>query len=100
MHTFFCFIFNLNTFTAKPTQEEEEQGVETTTMLVTIAPTEEAMTTLPPDSGDLLYNKLLRTSITNLFISCSVFTIIYKELAKLLSQYDFFSFCLFRFMFD
>ena len=33
--------------------EEEEQGVETTTMLVTIAPTEEAMTTLPPDSGDL-----------------------------------------------
>ena len=50
-------------FLAKPSevdQSEEEESVETTTMLVTIAPTEEDMTTLPPDSGDLFKIKILR----------------------------------------
>ena len=36
-------------FAEKPEGEVEE--VETTTMLVSIVPTEEEMTTLPPDSG-------------------------------------------------
>ena len=40
-------------------QSEEEESIETTTMLVTIAPTEEDMTTLPPDSGDLFKIKIL-----------------------------------------
>ena len=46
--------FIARTSTADPFEDEKEESVETSTTLVTIAPTEEDMTTLPSDSGDLL----------------------------------------------